>query len=837
MTSPHERLPWHGLTDHVVFDGSVGFRNPLASRMDVRKRAFAQFTHDLASVIVEAAERQLAPLPKPNASRDAWGDVGVQDNALFPVEFADAINVPAHTKPDDIAFLQRKYWEDTCSDYASQFILTVLTKPANPFCHLAPLIYLAQHPRGAMRELLNVSSGDTQPGLRSFALFTMSYFLLLNLILALDSGTSFRRGTSRASLFHSRFQNSRPLFFSSSGNKDPHTAFWYSESRGYQSPDLQAAYSLSCFRLLVALYAIMNEATLRDIAVGVNPYKGTSSFDKAALVNVICRALKSIGPAFSDLEPLWVGDPPVTLAHSGWQSHFLGLPIEIHRYIYSFLPVGPQSLINLASTCKRLREICTPLIYVEPFPTVIEETLEAQSSALAMVLSSKPHLASHIRRLRVRVEGNLTASSAYKYPPLQLCLADSITHLVEVHLYVPYACSACDVKWEENNSLEVECHFRAMDAIAAVTRRWPNLSSLSLLQLGANLSHLDGAPTVPSPMPAELIPHHLEKLTIINAYRCPLPLVPWATQKALMNASSQTLRHLILCLDGSTTHDLPIFPNLERLKLSAWLPIKDIRPLLQESFSSVRFLSLDCGAPGQALDLSGIFHDLEHLHVETDFTSDYILPPSVVTFQMYSPDTNHPSISVNGSPLLAALCIDGNPSDRLVFMKNTFLDSSAFQTVRSLELRVFVDADELPQLGEIIAARLPKLEVLIPSVRDFREYRDRPRREDYPMDDGLDDMQKAAAVSLFKSCPGLNTISFNGIPDVWDPIGRFPARVWTRDSKEGGARMTGRAALPWKLGEIWDLQTPSILTVRMEIHVPPSVFPLDGRIKVLPDLI
>ncbi|KAF9031129.1 hypothetical protein BDZ89DRAFT_1064238 [Hymenopellis radicata] len=173
-----------------------------------------------------------------------------------------------------------------------------------------------------------------------------------------------------------------------------------------------------------------------------------------------------------------------------------------------------------------------------------------------------------------------------------------------------------------------------------------------------------------------------------------------------------------------------------------------------------------------------------------------------VDVQIFAP--GYPSISVTGLPHLAALCIDGNfsVSDGIfnVFPDSSKEPSSAFHTVRSLELRMATQKDDLPRLGEIIAARLPKLEVLILFVTDFS---DRPRREDYPMDDGLDDVQKAAAVSLFESCPELNTISFNGIPHIWDPIGRFPARVWTRDSGDGGARMTGRAALPWKLGEIW----------------------------------
>ncbi|KAF9031128.1 hypothetical protein BDZ89DRAFT_1132057 [Hymenopellis radicata] len=152
MTSPHHqgRIPWHCLTDHVDFDGSTGFKIRSASQIHSRKMAFTHFTRVLASVIVEAAEKQLSLLPKPNASRDAWRDVGVQDDALFPVEFADAMNLPAYLNPK---FLQRQYWEHAESDYDARFLLMVLTKPENPFRHLAPLIYLAQHPRVAMRNL------------------------------------------------------------------------------------------------------------------------------------------------------------------------------------------------------------------------------------------------------------------------------------------------------------------------------------------------------------------------------------------------------------------------------------------------------------------------------------------------------------------------------------------------------------------------------------------------------------------------------------------------------------------------------------------------------------
>ncbi|KAF8990125.1 hypothetical protein BDZ89DRAFT_207482 [Hymenopellis radicata] len=420
----------------------------------------------------------------------------------------------------------------------------------------------------------------------------------------------------------------------------------------------------------------MKETTLRDVAIGINYYdinplygRNTSRFDKCTLVDTICRAFKSISPVFSDLEPSLVGDPPATLPHDPpesnlsdqpkrkpqQQSHFVGLPTEIHQYIYSFFPDSLRSLANLAATCSRLREICTPLIYAEPFPAPTftvkyPHHLRALSAALVDVLSSELHLASHIRRLSVRVEGIL-GYPPLQYPPLQLCLADMFTHLMEVNLYVPSECEDCVAKREGNESLDFTCRFKTTEAIAAVTRRWPNLSSFSLFSLGAGESHLDGAPT-PSPTPAVLIPHNLEKLRISYT---PVTPVSLATRKALMNASSHTLRHLVLHYERVAMDDLPVFPSLERLELATGLPIEDIRPLLQKSFSSVRFLSLDSTydlpeSPGITLDLSGIFDDLEHLSVSTSWLvlSRLIVPPSVVTVQVHYFYNGYPSLIVSG---------------------------------------------------------------------------------------------------------------------------------------------------------------------------------------------
>ncbi|KAF8900603.1 hypothetical protein CPB85DRAFT_1325232 [Mucidula mucida] len=818
MTSPHHqgKIPWHCLTDHVGFDGSTGFTTRPASQIDSRKKAFAHFARDLASLIVDATEDELSLLPKPNASRDAWRDVGVEDNALFPGDLVDAFSTP---RADGPKFHELQYWErhDSNSFYDARFILMVLTNPPNPFRHIAPLIYLAQHPRVMLRlHLKNIG-----PGLHPFASLTMTYYLLLNLVLALDSGASFDQGITRASLFHHRFENSigpRRIFSLNADSEDLHTAFWYSAAPEYQDPDLRAAYSLRCFRLLVASYAILKETTLRDVAIGLDPYfayvgKGYA-FDQGTLVDIICGALNKLSPVFSDLEPSLVDLAPAKLPRdpsaSQRQSRFVALPIEIHQYIYSFLPASLQILVNLAATCNRLREICTPLIYVEPFaaPSFTRDyrgdSVKTRSAALVKVLSSTPHLASHIRRLSVHVEGICDASKQ-EYPPLHLCLADMFTHLVDVNLYVSYECDECAAWREATDFLEFNYLDRITEAIAAVTRRWPNLVSLSLHEVWVAEPHWHAAPTS-SPTPAVVIPQNLEEFVMSYTYVMPLALT---TQKALLKASSHTLRHLVLHIEQVTMHDLPAFPCLERLRLTTGLSIKYIRLLLRQSFSSARFLSLGTktmpGAIpeeglGLTFDLSGIFDNLNHLHV-TMHVSHYILPPSVKTVWMETA-TNCPSISVTtGSPPLAALCFAAWHIEFVTFLDSLEERRDTFQIARSLQIGMTAEVNDLPRVGEIIAAWLPRLEILILQVPAFGN---RPRREDYPKDDGLDDVQKAAAVSLFEKCPGLNTVSFNGVPDIWDPIGRFPARVWTRDSRDrGGARMTGRTALPWKVDEIW----------------------------------
>lgn len=78
----------------------------------------------------------------------------------------------------------------------------------------------------------------------------------------------------------------------------------------------------------------------------------------------------------------------------------------------------------------------------------------------------------------------------------------------------------------------------------------------------------------------------------------------------------------------------------------------------------------------------------------------------------------------------------------------------------------------------------------------------RARRVDYPEADGLDALQETYALQIFRRCPNIEVVSFNGVPDEWEYDCLQPLRVWKRTTGrngECGVCPTGRSSLPWKL--------------------------------------
>ncbi|KAF8900941.1 hypothetical protein CPB85DRAFT_1256523 [Mucidula mucida] len=78
----------------------------------------------------------------------------------------------------------------------------------------------------------------------------------------------------------------------------------------------------------------------------------------------------------------------------------------------------------------------------------------------------------------------------------------------------------------------------------------------------------------------------------------------------------------------------------------------------------------------------------------------------------------------------------------------------------------------------------------------------RPRRSDFPSDDGGDRRQHDYAIVFFRTCPSLDVISFNGVRFEDPPVFMQPDRVWRRVTVAGEveAHMTGRESLPWTYG-------------------------------------
>lgn len=75
------------------------------------------------------------------------------------------------------------------------------------------------------------------------------------------------------------------------------------------------------------------------------------------------------------------------------------------------------------------------------------------------------------------------------------------------------------------------------------------------------------------------------------------------------------------------------------------------------------------------------------------------------------------------------------------------------------------------------------LEILVTSLREFNN---RPRRVDFPVDDGIDERERDYAVGIFKQFPCLKMASLTGLSTAedWDQP-NVSRRVWARSNEDG----------------------------------------------------
>ncbi|KAF9022733.1 hypothetical protein BDZ89DRAFT_195667 [Hymenopellis radicata] len=123
--------------------------------MEAMDADFTVFAGSLASAVADEAERRRSTVPKPNASIQAWRDLGVNDDALFPDEYLSRVVGMHHQSaivPDPHEYTQKMTWENKyCPTIGahravSALLVVVMTEPPNQFQFLTALLRLAQSP-------------------------------------------------------------------------------------------------------------------------------------------------------------------------------------------------------------------------------------------------------------------------------------------------------------------------------------------------------------------------------------------------------------------------------------------------------------------------------------------------------------------------------------------------------------------------------------------------------------------------------------------------------------------------------------------------------------------
>ncbi|KAF9018511.1 hypothetical protein BDZ89DRAFT_1139958 [Hymenopellis radicata] len=815
-----EEVPWHCLTDHVLFHGKNQSTLRPGSEEEARKASFLKFAHSLSYLVFQSVEEQLASIPKPDASREEWQAAGVFEDALFPHSILQPDSYHANRK----AFARRAKWESLkgaqSADLlaAAAVVQSALFLPENPLQFLPSLVHLAQHPRVALSciERITVANaypwdpsptkGPTQPqGIQIMVKLAISSFLDLNLAITQSSSTGNGLHIPRPYL-NNTFS---PLL----------------------STEARHAQNHRCFLDIVALCTIITELVSRDRALGSD----RRTFGAHNLALLILSQLEGLSAVFhvpgllravQDLPAL----EPQNVTETPNQGTLACLPIEIQLHIYSFLP--ERCLLRLWTLCKTIRQVCLSLIYADPlsviFPTPTSSDIAAYSRSadrLVGLLRTRPDLCSVVCSFRARAFSTLPPSGTLvkRTPPPGLCdppLEElSLPNLQNLVLSFSASCRA----YRCTNTART-CHeiFSAA-VLGRVARQWPNLSSLTvhLYEIPHNF-HLGVLPVIDNSAP-ESLPNSLVTLRIT------FKIAPWGPFCGHISQESSSLSHRIITASATTLHTLVVrishkFPEMMRcsslriLSLMTDLSSSDVERFLR-CFPSLETLRLEptnelCQLERERARQTEprkvhVLRTVRHLQFSTLY-HPYEIPGSIQTIAVEQ--TSMLSQAYNPRPSTEALLLrKWQSTDHLSLEEEVETIGLLFPQLRSFQVSQPWDCtpsagqtDLLLTLGEAVSHSLPHLEVLVMTLARF-EYR--PSRCDYPLDDGIDDLQRRHAIDFFTTCPSLRVISFDGVPDVWDPTGRFPLRVWVKTSGEEensvNARMGGRGDIPWKLDEFW----------------------------------
>ncbi|KAF9013842.1 hypothetical protein BDZ89DRAFT_1076788 [Hymenopellis radicata] len=483
-------------------------------------------------------------------------------------------------------------------------------------------------------------------------------------------------------------------------------------------------------------------------------------------LELICSAFKVDEPPPIPVVP----DPPtvdVVEVKDLKPSPFTALPLELHIQILSFLP--RSALLSIIRVSQQMRTVCCPILYADPLSVVLppldsidlrysstfDLALQNYMPRLVESLVANPSMSKFLRCLHVAVPA-LDFWGAEKASWLKDLLGDIwLQDVRELWVYPTYLTkppSSTDPGPEQEY-----CH-----GVYELARLFPGLSTLHLIAVVRKTLLLDPVKEVEHTRALAPLWNSLRHLTV-HLTQEPFCLDVY---RRMIASSASTLQSLhihtpdALLIEEDEWRRFPVCPNVRELTIFHKSP--GLQALLLRCFPGLISLDMKRGpVQRDTLDLSVSAPRLEHVRFTTMFL-DTGLPSTIKTVSV----THRISCEVGSGRLgrpeavFFGKGLVGKMSDNVRFV------GEAWPGLLSLEIGGSVDLEELWSI--------------------------RPRRIDYPVDDGFDEEQRQCAVRFFETCKGLG-----------DKKGKVPDRVWTRVDGGSGARMTVGGALKWRLSEDW----------------------------------
>ncbi|KAF9001398.1 hypothetical protein BDZ89DRAFT_1081844 [Hymenopellis radicata] len=671
-----ETIPWHLFARHVQITSTSSsdeseFALQGSSTMEARDADCTVFARSLASTIADDAERRRSTVPKPNASIQAWRDLGVNDDALFPDEYLSRVVGMHHQSAmvrDPHKYTQKVTWENKYSATigahraVSALLVVVMTEPPNQLQFLTALLRLAQGLKVNLAAMAGLHYSlpprrsyekDYEQGIIAYINLTLSNFLLVNIILAVGRERDCHSDLLRLSRQSQSW--SPPLDTSHTG--DPrdaagfedrlHHSFWRTMSDGPRPPQSELLekmhhYSHRCFNFLVSWYAVMMESfvTRRALDRTYPVYFGPEQ-----LTAVILLQLQNLGSAFN-VHSLDASDPVAFVHRFNTPSSssaalpmvrgslaaapvpFLSLPPELHLHILSYLPT--RALLSIMRVCTQMRNVCPELIYTDPMGIIddfhpvyhnlshdpgVPDVISRRFSKLFALLLARPELCSRLRTFTLRT----CEDPSFKYGfTTNDPIVERMINLSHLDLLVPHPictqCAARDSLW---------CKERLQHVIPDIIRRWPCLRALTISYLPRDVvSSLDHDAAESSSGAQRDSSWSLQSLTVKQPeWR---RNAPPAEQQDLIS-----LRHLVAMgahalrrLDlhpqslGAIGGDLgmfPLCPLVEHFSIRSALTGPSLKNLLEQCFPAITFLHASFDTAFAAFGIGIFVEDFERL--------------------------------------------------------------------------------------------------------------------------------------------------------------------------------------------------------------------------------